>query len=195
MATHSSVLARRIPGTGEPGGLPSVGSHRVGHDWSDLAAAAAASDTHAHWRIRNTALKHTHTHQDKASASATFIKPSRGVTILHHKGCPQFWLPSKLFQRIELTGNRPRGCAPVFTFTLRRQVGLNINSFGHITGYGVRSNQKDHTRQKIYLKCGLAKYKQDQSLPFVKIVYQMCPMTLQDKLWISAFKSPGWTCK
>ena len=40
-ATHSSVLAWRIPGTGEPGGLPSMGSHRVGHDWSDLAAAAA----------------------------------------------------------------------------------------------------------------------------------------------------------
>ena len=38
--THSSVLALRIPGTGEPGGLLSVGSHRVGHDWSDLAAAA-----------------------------------------------------------------------------------------------------------------------------------------------------------
>ena len=36
MATHSSVLAWRIPGTGEPGGLPSMGSHRVGHDWSDL---------------------------------------------------------------------------------------------------------------------------------------------------------------
>ena len=42
MATHSSVLAWRIPGTGEPGGLPSMGSHRVGHDWCDLAAAAAA---------------------------------------------------------------------------------------------------------------------------------------------------------
>ena len=41
MATHSSVLAWRIPGTGEPGELPSIGSHRVGHDWSDLAAAAA----------------------------------------------------------------------------------------------------------------------------------------------------------
>ena len=41
MATHSSVLAWRIPGTVEPGGLPSMGSHRVGHDWSDLAAAAA----------------------------------------------------------------------------------------------------------------------------------------------------------
>ena len=41
MAAHSSVLAWRIPGMGEPGGLPSLGSHRVGHDWSDLAAAAA----------------------------------------------------------------------------------------------------------------------------------------------------------
>ena len=40
MAPHSSTLAWRIPGTGEPGGLPSMGSHRVGHDWSDLAAAA-----------------------------------------------------------------------------------------------------------------------------------------------------------
>ena len=37
MATHSSVLAWRIPGMGEPYGLPSMGSHRVGHDWSDLA--------------------------------------------------------------------------------------------------------------------------------------------------------------
>ena len=43
MATHSSVLAWRIPGTGEPGGLPSMGSHRVGHDWSGLAAAAGSS--------------------------------------------------------------------------------------------------------------------------------------------------------
>ena len=42
MATHSSVLAWRIPGIGEPGGLPSLGSDRVGHDWSDLATAAAA---------------------------------------------------------------------------------------------------------------------------------------------------------
>ena len=43
MATHSSVLAWRIPGTEEPGGLPSMGSHRVGHYWSDLAAAAAGN--------------------------------------------------------------------------------------------------------------------------------------------------------
>ena len=45
MATHSSVLAWRIPGTAEPGGLLSMGSHRVRHDWSDLAAAALA------WKI------------------------------------------------------------------------------------------------------------------------------------------------
>ena len=43
MATHSSVLAWRIPGMGDPGGLPSLGLHRVRHDWSDLAAAAAFS--------------------------------------------------------------------------------------------------------------------------------------------------------
>ena len=43
MATHSTVLAWRIPGMGEPGGLLSMGSHRVGHDWSDLAAAAGSS--------------------------------------------------------------------------------------------------------------------------------------------------------
>ena len=42
MATHSSVLAWRIPGMGQPGGLPSLGSHRVGHNWSDLAAAAGS---------------------------------------------------------------------------------------------------------------------------------------------------------
>ena len=42
MATHSSVLAWRIPGTGKPGGLLSIGLHRVGHDCSDLAAAVAS---------------------------------------------------------------------------------------------------------------------------------------------------------
>ena len=41
MTTHTSVLACRIPETGQPGGLPSMGSHRVGHDLSDLAVAAA----------------------------------------------------------------------------------------------------------------------------------------------------------
>ena len=45
MAPHSSVLAWRIPGTGEPGGLLSLRSHKVRHDWSDLAAATAAMET------------------------------------------------------------------------------------------------------------------------------------------------------
>ena len=43
MAAHSSVLAWRIPGTAQPGGLPSMGLYRIGHDWRDLAAAAAAA--------------------------------------------------------------------------------------------------------------------------------------------------------
>ena len=49
MATHSSVLAWRAPGMAEPGGLPSMGLHRVGHDCSDAAAAAAVAvgDTEA----------------------------------------------------------------------------------------------------------------------------------------------------
>ena len=53
MATHSSDLAWRIPGTAEPGGLPSMGSHRVRHDWSDLAAAAAADSFVIFWLRRD----------------------------------------------------------------------------------------------------------------------------------------------
>ena len=45
MTIHSSILAWRIPGMGEPGGLPSMGSHRDRHDWNNLAATAAASLT------------------------------------------------------------------------------------------------------------------------------------------------------
>jgi len=52
MATHSSVLAWRIPGVGEPGGLPSIGLHRVGHDWNDLAAAAAVVSGATNKRIQ-----------------------------------------------------------------------------------------------------------------------------------------------
>ena len=49
MATHSSVLAWRIPGMGEPGGLPSMGSYRVRHDWSNLAAAALLLEWTIYW--------------------------------------------------------------------------------------------------------------------------------------------------
>ena len=57
MATHSSVLAWRIPGMVEPGGLPSMGSHRVGHDWSDLAAAPALAGRFLYcWATREAQL-------------------------------------------------------------------------------------------------------------------------------------------
>ena len=71
MATHSSVLAWKIPGMEEPSGLPSVGLHRVGHDWSDLAAAAAGAQnpqSHFLWIQRSSLgqcvliTSHTHTH-------------------------------------------------------------------------------------------------------------------------------------
>ena len=54
MATHFSILAWRIPGTGEPGGLPSMGSHRVEHDLSDLAAAVAAAIKQVDNKIKHT---------------------------------------------------------------------------------------------------------------------------------------------
>ena len=60
MATHFSVLAWRIPGTVEPGGLLSMGSHRVGHDWSDLAAAAAISYSRESSRPRDRACASLH---------------------------------------------------------------------------------------------------------------------------------------
>ena len=56
MGPHSSALAWKIPGTAEPGGLQSMASHRVGHDLSDLAAAAAAKVVLV---LFNKAIKHT----------------------------------------------------------------------------------------------------------------------------------------
>ena len=53
VSTQSWVLAWRIPGMGEPGGLPSMGSHRVGYDWSDLAAAAACCSTYLNFSLLN----------------------------------------------------------------------------------------------------------------------------------------------
>ena len=64
MATHSSVLAWRIPGTEEPGGLPSLGSHRVGHNSSDLAAAAAAGENDDSEQEEDTWVGPTFLHQE-----------------------------------------------------------------------------------------------------------------------------------
>ena len=70
MTTHSNVLAWRIPGTGEPGGLPSLRSHRVGHDWSDLAAAVfcvnlysktSSREGHRFWFLKTSFSVHPQT--------------------------------------------------------------------------------------------------------------------------------------
>ena len=74
MATHSSVLAWRIPGTEEPGGLPSMGSHRVGHDWSDLSCM------HAY-------RTHTHTHTRACTVLTSFFSVISWLLHKHHVSC------------------------------------------------------------------------------------------------------------
>ena len=95
-ATHSSVLAWRIPGTGEPGGLPSMGSHRVGHDWRDLAASSSLlratckqsqpsalpvysapklNISHGAWKNIRTQRKRSHTEVGTNSLSQLLGKP------------------------------------------------------------------------------------------------------------------------
>ena len=58
MATHSSVLAWRIPGTGEPGGLPSMGSHRVGHDWSDSSSSSSILNLSVYFCFNHASSRH-----------------------------------------------------------------------------------------------------------------------------------------
>ena len=80
LATHSSVLAWRIPGTGEPGGLPSMGSHRVRHDWSDLAVAAA--------RLRQGRRRHNVVREERCAGQKSTRKTARAWT------CPFFPSPT-----------------------------------------------------------------------------------------------------
>ena len=79
IATHSSVLAWRIPGTGEPGGLPALGSHRVGHNWSDLAAAAAVLWWAQDW-IANYPRKLGHCYVIKYNSEKTKVKMISNIT-------------------------------------------------------------------------------------------------------------------
>ena len=76
MATHSSVLAWRIPGMGEPGGLSSMGSHRVGHDWSELAVAVVPL------------LDPQATKPDMGLKIFTTVGSSFGITVLQFVGHP-----------------------------------------------------------------------------------------------------------
>ena len=110
MATHSSILAWRIPGTEEPGGLPSLGMHRVGHNWSDLAAAAAA-DTERTTRWKKLTRMWT---PDQS-------EPVRSLMVLtllpHHQpirrmsmnwSCPPLWtITRKLLTSPFMSGHTP----------------------------------------------------------------------------------------
>ena len=73
MATQSSVLAWRMPGTGEPCGLPSMGSHRVRHYWSDLAAAASLP---VHHQLPEFTQTHVHRVSDAIQPSHPLSSPS-----------------------------------------------------------------------------------------------------------------------
>ena len=93
MATHSSVLAWRIPGTGEPGGLPSMGSHRVGHDWSDLAAAAADILTH--------------TSQTQIECLQSYLLP---LQVLPSLQGPIYWPPPRILGQSPCCWSAPSLC-------------------------------------------------------------------------------------
>ena len=73
MATHSSVLAWRIPGTGEPGGLPSMGSHRVGHDWSDSSSRRPFPPEILLQKITSNVNSYTHDMQRADSLEKTLM--------------------------------------------------------------------------------------------------------------------------
>ena len=96
------VLAWRIPGMGEPGGLPSLGSHRVGHDWSDLAAAAFILDhglPPGKWKIGTISLQlWTYTWQAKRARKQRSHHYNPYNDYNHHYNQPQ--------NLLKKTGNR-----------------------------------------------------------------------------------------
>ena len=109
MANHSSVLAWKIPGTREPSGLPSLGSHRVGQDWSDLAAAAAAAGsvlqigkkTRPKLKLRDTSTLRSWGNK-KESARKIWKGGEKKNTLEIRRKIRQLWcLRRQVFQRIE----------------------------------------------------------------------------------------------
>ena len=110
MATHSSVLAWRIPGTGEPGGLPSMGLHRVGHDWSDLAVAEWARRTrpsHTYTVCVGTAHRCSVGHFSWEKEFLSLVPPGPNPT--DDKGKVVVWGLLKILQHSRKTQTAPRG--------------------------------------------------------------------------------------
>ena len=90
MATYFSVLAWRIPGTGEPSGLPSMGSHRVGHDWSNLAAAAPWKKCYNQTRKHIKKQRHYFVNKGPSSQSYAFSSSHVWMWELDYK---ESWAP------------------------------------------------------------------------------------------------------
>ena len=160
VATHSSVLAWRVPGTGEPGGLPSVGSHGVGHDWSDLAAVVAAM-SFSHGYIFPFLLCFS-----LPFFSQLFIRPPQTAILLfckmyiHTKSCT--WISIALF--IIAPKYKQPNCPPVdkrinkmcYLYTMefysvreRSEVLIPATTGMNLENFLKEARHRDHT----YIKC------------------------------------------
>ena len=107
MAPHSSTLAWKVPWMEEPGGLPSMGSHRVGHDWSDLAAAAAANKQKKCFPGGSVVEKPLASAKDAGDKSS--VPESRKIP-WRRKGQPTpVFVPSKSHGQRSLAGYNPWG--------------------------------------------------------------------------------------
>ena len=127
MATHSGVLAWRIPGTGVPGGLPSMGSHRVGHDWSDLAAKYEISGIKEgkdyHCRVENKVINEMGNHQGPTIQHTELCSILRGS--LDERG---IW--GRMDTCICMTESL--GCSPETITTLLINYACVLSHFSHV---------------------------------------------------------------
>ena len=161
MATHPSVLAWSIPGTAEPGGLPSMGSHRVGHDWSDLAAAAASKFSKTKVTLLNCIHTTTFIYERKWQPTPVFLPgDSHGQRSLagynpwgRKESDTSVWLPPRLiyfrhfrcFINISATARHWAWFSLVYIFLISCFVLHHISTGGSLprTSASASSNQWD----------------------------------------------------
>ena len=123
MATHSSVLAWRVPGTGEPGGLPSMGSHRVGHDWSDSSSSRSSSSlkTRGERMYLTVILIHCH---DITSATNTMVFFSTVNLCFGFSSSDSYFVLKFNLNEIKWWANKPYNC--FLTYFLKFLLDCNI---------------------------------------------------------------------